>query len=108
VTDPPVSERIAAEIRDADVDILVVGFGKPRPEECITNFSSATSARVLLVFGSVTDFLGRWGAPGAGTGRGIGSRMDPAVNPQTVAVRPALFNRGSVSVAAAETYGESG
>ena len=57
LTDRAASERIAAEISDADVDILVVGLGKPLQEEWITRFGPATGARVLLAFGAVVDFL---------------------------------------------------
>jgi exopolysaccharide biosynthesis WecB/TagA/CpsF family protein len=57
VYDPAASERIAAEIRAADVEILVVGLGKPRQEDWITRFGPATGARVLLAFGAVIDFL---------------------------------------------------
>lgn len=51
------SARIAAEIRAADVEILVVGLGKPLQENWIDQFGPATGARVLLVFGAVVDFL---------------------------------------------------
>lgn len=57
VSNPAASERIAAEIREADVDILVVGLGKPRQEEWIARFGLATGAKVLLAFGAVVDFL---------------------------------------------------
>jgi exopolysaccharide biosynthesis WecB/TagA/CpsF family protein len=57
VTDPAASERIAAEIRHADVDILFVGLDKPRQEQWIARFGPATGARVLLAFGAATDFL---------------------------------------------------
>jgi exopolysaccharide biosynthesis WecB/TagA/CpsF family protein len=59
VTDPAASERIAGEIRHADVDILIVGLGKPRQEEWITRFGSATGARLLLAFGASIDLAGR-------------------------------------------------
>jgi exopolysaccharide biosynthesis WecB/TagA/CpsF family protein len=57
LTDRAASERIAAEISDAEVDILVVGLAKPRQEEWITRFGPATGARVLLAFGTVEDFF---------------------------------------------------
>ena len=50
-------ERIAADIRNADVDILVVALGKPRQEKWIADYGLATGARVLLAFGAVVDFL---------------------------------------------------
>ena len=57
MTDPAASERIAAEIRDADVNILVVALSKPLQEEWITRFGPATGATVLLGFGAAIDFL---------------------------------------------------
>jgi exopolysaccharide biosynthesis WecB/TagA/CpsF family protein len=57
LTDRAASERIAAQISDAAVDILVVGLGKPRQEEWITRFGPATGARVLLAFEEVVDLL---------------------------------------------------
>ncbi|MGB3673025.1 MAG: WecB/TagA/CpsF family glycosyltransferase, partial [Candidatus Nanopelagicales bacterium] len=57
LTDAAASERIASEIRQALVDILVVGLGKPRQEEWIERFGAATGANVLLAFGSVVDLL---------------------------------------------------
>jgi exopolysaccharide biosynthesis WecB/TagA/CpsF family protein len=51
------SERIAAEIRNAEVDILVVGLGKPRQEKWIAEYGPATGASALLAFGAVVDFL---------------------------------------------------
>lgn len=57
VSDPEASANIAAEIRAANVDILVVALGKPRQEEWIARFGQATGARVLLAFGAVVDFL---------------------------------------------------
>ncbi|TSD94465.1 WecB/TagA/CpsF family glycosyltransferase [Skermania sp. ID1734] len=57
LTDTEASARIAHEIREAEVEILVVGLGKPRQEEWISRFGVATGARVLLAFGAVIDFL---------------------------------------------------
>lgn len=57
LTDVAGSERIAAAIRAAGVEILVVGLGKPLQEEWIDRFGPATGARVLLAFGSAADFL---------------------------------------------------
>ena len=70
LTDPAASERIAAEIRDADVDILVVALAKPLQEEWITRFGPATGARALLAFGAAIDF---WAGGAAGTKR-VGKR----------------------------------
>lgn len=50
-------QRIAAEVRGAEIDILVVGLGKPRQEEWIAEYGSATGAHVLLAFGAAVDFL---------------------------------------------------
>ena len=65
VTNPAASERIAAEMRDADVDILVLGLSKPVQEEWIARFGPATGASVLLAFGAAIDFLAHrvWRAP---------------------------------------------
>lgn len=51
------SSAIAEEIRAAGTDILVVCLGKPRQEEWIERFGSATGAGTLLAFGAVVDFL---------------------------------------------------
>lgn len=51
------SQRIASEIHDADVDILVVALGKPLQENWITQYGRDTGADVLLAFGAVVDFL---------------------------------------------------
>jgi exopolysaccharide biosynthesis WecB/TagA/CpsF family protein len=57
VTDPDPSKRIAAQIRNAGVDISLVGLGKPHQEEWIAHFGPATGATLLLKFGAVIDFL---------------------------------------------------
>jgi exopolysaccharide biosynthesis WecB/TagA/CpsF family protein len=57
LTDATASERIAADIRDADVDMLVVGLSKPLQEEWIARFGPDTGARLLLAFGAAIDFL---------------------------------------------------
>lgn len=51
------SAEIAADIRAANIDILVVGLGKPRQENWIAAFGLVTGARVLLAFGAAVDFL---------------------------------------------------
>lgn len=48
---------LAAQIREAGVDVLVVGLGKPRQELWIAEYGALTGARVLLAFGAVVDFL---------------------------------------------------
>ncbi len=51
------SKRLAAQIADAGVDVLVVCLGKPRQEQWIAEHGAATGARALLAFGAVVDFL---------------------------------------------------
>lgn len=48
---------LTAEIARAQVDVLVVGLGKPRQELWIAEHGAATGAAVLLAFGAVVDFL---------------------------------------------------
>jgi exopolysaccharide biosynthesis WecB/TagA/CpsF family protein len=55
--DPRRSAAIAGEISAAGTDILVVCLGKPRQEEWIEKYGSATGAGTLLAFGAVVDFL---------------------------------------------------
>ncbi|WP_144795968.1 WecB/TagA/CpsF family glycosyltransferase [Microbacterium paludicola] len=54
---PEASARIAAEMREAGVDIVLVCLGKPRQEKWIAEYGAATGAGVLLAFGAVVDFL---------------------------------------------------
>jgi exopolysaccharide biosynthesis WecB/TagA/CpsF family protein len=49
--------RLADQVREAGVDLLVVGLGKPRQERWIQRYASASGARVLLGFGAAADFL---------------------------------------------------
>lgn len=51
------SLALAAEIRAAGVDIVIVCLGKPRQEKWIDDYGAATGAGVLLAFGAVVDFL---------------------------------------------------
>jgi len=51
------SPRIAEEMREQGVDILLVCLGKPRQEQWIAEHGAATGAGVLLAFGAVVDFL---------------------------------------------------
>lgn len=57
IVDPLASRALAAEIRAARTDVLVVGLGKPRQELWIAEHGPATGARALLAFGAVVDFL---------------------------------------------------
>jgi exopolysaccharide biosynthesis WecB/TagA/CpsF family protein len=52
-----VSERIASEIRDAQVEILVVALSKPMQEDWIANYGLACRSRLFLPFGAAIDFL---------------------------------------------------
>lgn len=51
------SERIAREICDAAVDVLIVALGKPLQEQWIARYGTETGAKVLLAFGAAIDFL---------------------------------------------------
>jgi exopolysaccharide biosynthesis WecB/TagA/CpsF family protein len=51
------SDDLAAEIRTARTDILVVSLGKPRQEQWIDQHGAATGARILLPCGGAIDFL---------------------------------------------------
>lgn len=55
--DPAGSEAIATQIRASGTDILLVCLGKPRQEEWIEKYGSATGVGTLLAFGAVVDFL---------------------------------------------------
>ena len=52
-----VSTHIAAAIRSAGTDILVVCLGKPRQERWVVEYGSGTGARIFLPFGAAADFL---------------------------------------------------
>jgi exopolysaccharide biosynthesis WecB/TagA/CpsF family protein len=57
VEDPDASADLAAEIRAAGADLLVVGLGKPRQERWMARHSAATGARVTAAFGASTEFI---------------------------------------------------
>jgi len=57
ILDDEASRLLAAQVRAASVDVLVVGLGKPRQEIWIDRWAPETGARVLLAFGAVVDFL---------------------------------------------------
>lgn len=57
LADDAKSRDLAQAIRDAGVQILVVGLGKPRQELWMAKYGNATGAHVLLAFGAVVDFL---------------------------------------------------
>lgn len=57
LADPLACTRIAAEIRVNGADILLVCLGKPRQEEWIERYGSATGAGAVLAFGAVVDFI---------------------------------------------------
>ena len=51
------SDALAADIRAARTDILVVSLGKPRQEQWVDRHGFATGARVFLPCGGAIDFL---------------------------------------------------
>jgi N-acetylglucosaminyldiphosphoundecaprenol N-acetyl-beta-D-mannosaminyltransferase len=51
------STTIAAGIRDAGTDILVVSLGKPRQEQWVEKYGISTGARLFLPFGAAVDFV---------------------------------------------------
>lgn len=55
--DPDQARSLAESIAQAEVDLLVVGLGKPRQEIWIQSYGQASGARVLLAFGASADFL---------------------------------------------------
>ncbi len=57
LANPARAATLAAEVRDAGTDLLVVGLGKPRQERWIQRHGSASGARVLLAFGAAAEFL---------------------------------------------------
>lgn len=57
LTDTARSEELAAEIRRADVDLLVLSLGKPLPEQWMAAHGLATGARVVGSFGSGADYI---------------------------------------------------
>lgn len=57
VEDPAASAELAEEIRQAGVDLLVVGLGKPRQERWIALHAQATGAKVSAAFGASTEFI---------------------------------------------------
>lgn len=57
LADPRKCARDAEQIRDAGIDVLVVGLGKPRQELWIEHFGTLTGARTMLAFGAAADFL---------------------------------------------------
>lgn len=57
ILDATESTKLALEIRQTNVGILVVCLGKPRQELWIDRFGAITNARAFLAFGAVVDFL---------------------------------------------------
>ena len=51
------SAALAAAIRDARTDILIVSLGKPRQEQWVDRYGHATGAQVYLPCGGAVDFL---------------------------------------------------
>lgn len=51
------ARALAQQAREAMVDLLVVGLGKPRQERWIDQYGPYSGARVLLAFGAAADFV---------------------------------------------------
>lgn len=51
------SDALAAAIREAGTDVLIVSLGKPRQEQWVDRHGSATGARIFLPCGGAVDFL---------------------------------------------------
>ncbi|WP_238158926.1 WecB/TagA/CpsF family glycosyltransferase [Mycobacterium sp. MFM001] len=51
------SDTLAAAIRSARTDILIVSLGKPRQEQWVDKYGFATGARIFLACGGAIDFL---------------------------------------------------
>ncbi|WP_207346602.1 WecB/TagA/CpsF family glycosyltransferase [Arthrobacter sunyaminii] len=89
LTDPEVCRDLAESIKAAQVQLLVVGLGKPRQELWIAEYGPLTGANVLLAFGAVVDFLagsiGR--APHWASARGLEWVWRLALEPRRLARR---------------------
>lgn len=57
LTDPARAAALAEDVGRFDVDLLVVGLGKPRQEMWIDTYGALTKSKVLLAFGASADFL---------------------------------------------------
>ena len=57
LSDTAASADLAAQIAASRTDILVVCLGKPRQELWMSEYGHLTSAKVMLAFGAVVDFL---------------------------------------------------
>jgi len=57
VEDDDASRALARELADHDVELLVVGLGKPRQERWVARHGAATGARVTAAFGASTEFI---------------------------------------------------
>ncbi|MDO5683853.1 MAG: WecB/TagA/CpsF family glycosyltransferase [Propionibacteriaceae bacterium] len=57
LTNPESSAALLRQIKDAGVEILVVGLGKPRQEIWIQDHAIESGAKVQLAFGASADFL---------------------------------------------------
>jgi N-acetylglucosaminyldiphosphoundecaprenol N-acetyl-beta-D-mannosaminyltransferase len=51
------SRKLALDIADSRVDLLVVSLGKPKQELWLSREAEASGARVALAFGAAADFL---------------------------------------------------
>lgn len=89
LADPAASRDLAQSIREAQVQLLVVGLGKPRQELWIAEYGQLTGANVLLAFGAVVDFLagGIKRAPRWASSRGLEWAWRLALEPRRLARR---------------------
>lgn len=89
IVDPVEAKRLAEDVRTKDVELLVVGLGKPRQELWIEEYGRQTGARVLLAFGAVVDFIaGRvTRAPDWVASRGVEWAWRLALEPKRLARR---------------------
>ncbi|WDF34216.1 WecB/TagA/CpsF family glycosyltransferase [Arthrobacter agilis] len=89
LADQVASQDLAESIREARVQLLVVGLGKPRQELWIAEYGPMTGANVLLAFGAVVDFLagGIKRAPLWASSRGLEWAWRLALEPRRLARR---------------------
>lgn len=83
------SLELASTIKEAGVQILIVGLGKPRQELWMSKYGMATGADVLLAFGAVVDFLAGaiHRAPGWASSHGLEWAWRLALEPRRLARR---------------------
>ncbi len=89
IESPDACAALAGAVRDARVDVLVVGLGKPRQEAWIDTWGARTGAGTLLAFGAAADFVagGVRRAPGAVQRLGLEWLYRLALEPRRLARR---------------------